>query len=75
VFVLAGNVSKEKERALEFMWAGVGCAAQGFFLQATARGLGSVFIGSFDPKQAREVLGLPLAEEILAMLPVGRRPQ
>jgi len=73
VFVLSGDISKEKERALEWMWAEAGCAAQGFFLQATARGLGSVFIGSFDAKQARELLGLPSALEVLAVLPVGKR--
>jgi len=73
VFVLSGDVSKEKERASEFMWAEAGCAAQGFFLQATARGLGSVFIGSFNPKEVGKVLGLSPALEVLAVLPVGKR--
>jgi SagB-type dehydrogenase family enzyme len=73
VFVLTGNPSKQKERALEFMWAEAGCAAQGLFLQATARGLGSVFIGSINPKEIRELLGLPPEQEVLAVLPVGKR--
>jgi SagB-type dehydrogenase family enzyme len=81
VFVLSGNLSKMtgsedllvKARPSEFMWAEAGCAAQGFFLQAGARGLGSTFIGGFNPKQALEVLGLNPAEEVLVMLPVGKR--
>jgi SagB-type dehydrogenase family enzyme len=81
VFVLSGNPSKMtgsedllvRRRAVEFMWAEAGCAAQGFFLQAGARGLGSTFVGGFDPKAALEILGLPPAEEVLALLPVGKR--
>ncbi len=81
VFVLSGHPSKMtgsedllvRRRALEFMWAEAGCAAQGFFLQAGARGLGSTFVGGFDPKAALGILGLAPAEEVLALLPVGKR--
>ncbi len=80
-FVLSGKLSKMTDsadllvraRASEFMWAEVGCVAQGFFLQATARGLGSIFIGGFNPKAALEILGLPATEEVLALFPVGKR--
>ena len=63
-----------KARGREFMWAEAGLAAQGFFLEATARGLGSVFTGGFHPMEARALLGLGPLEEVLALLPVGRRP-
>jgi SagB-type dehydrogenase family enzyme len=81
VFVISGNVAKMasggdslvKERAAEFTWVEAGLAAQGFFLEATAMGLGSVYTGGFLPKETRAVLGLPSSEEVLGIFPVGRR--
>lgn len=35
---------------------------------------GSAFVGVFKPQEARAALGLSDAEEILAVLPAGRRP-
>jgi SagB-type dehydrogenase family enzyme len=63
-----------RERSAHFMWVEAGLAAQGFFLEATALGLGSTYVGGFRPGEARAVLGLAAAEEVLAILPVGRRP-
>jgi nitroreductase len=40
-------------------------------LAATALGLGSCWIGAFDPAAAREVLGLEPGWELLAMTPLG----
>jgi SagB-type dehydrogenase family enzyme len=82
VFVISGNVAKMassddplvKERAAQFTWVEAGLAAQGFFLAATAMGLGSVYTGGFRPKEALAVLGLPSSDEVLGILPVGRRP-
>jgi len=82
VFVISGNVAKfassedpvARARGPQWMWAEAGLAAQGFFLEATAMGLGSVFTGGFRPPEAQAVLGLPSSEEVLAILPVGRRP-
>jgi SagB-type dehydrogenase family enzyme len=82
VFVISGNVAKMassddplvKERAAQFTWVEAGLAAQGFFLEATAMGLGSVYTGGFRPKETQAVLGLPSSEEVLAILPVGGRP-
>jgi nitroreductase len=51
----------------------LGWAAQGFFLEATAMGLGSVYTGGFRPKETQAVLGLPSSEEVLGLFPVGRR--
>lgn len=81
VFVVSGNVAKMtnsedplvKERGAQFMWVEAGLASQGFFLEATAMGLGSVYTGGFRPKDMQAVLGLPSSEEVLAVLPVGRR--
>lgn len=40
-------------------------------LAATAQGLGTCWIGAFDPDAAREVFGLPDGVEPLAMTPLG----
>jgi SagB-type dehydrogenase family enzyme len=81
VFVISGNVAKLASsgdplvtgRSAQFMWVEAGLAAQGFFLEATAMGLGSVYTGAFLPKETHAVLGLPSSEEVLGILPVGRR--
>jgi SagB-type dehydrogenase family enzyme len=77
IFVISGStasMARMGERATPFMWVEAGLAAQGFFLEATALGLGSTYVGGFDPPAAKTALGLPAAQEVLAILPVGRRP-
>ena len=77
VFVLSGaweRMGKMKDRGAQFMAVEAGLAAQGFFLEVTALGLGSTYVGGFRPVEARVALGLPAVEEVLAVLPVGRRP-
>jgi SagB-type dehydrogenase family enzyme len=76
IFVIAGRaeaMAKMKDRGAQFMWVEAGLAAQGFFLQATALGLGSTYVGGFDPEAARAALGLAEGEAVLAVLPVGNR--
>jgi SagB-type dehydrogenase family enzyme len=82
VFVISGDAARMsssgdpavRERSARFMWVEAGLAAQGFFLEATAMGLGSTYVGGFRPAETQAVLGLPSSEEVLAILPVGRRP-
>jgi SagB-type dehydrogenase family enzyme len=77
VFVITGTVARMSgmgEGAGPFMAVEAGLAAQGFFLQAEALGMGSTYVGGFKPREAREVLGLPEGEAVLGVLPVGRRP-
>ncbi len=80
VFVVTGAISrmaakvKDEQRSRGFMFQESGLAAQSFFLQATALGLGSTFVGGFKPGPTRELLALPPGEEPLAVLPVGKRP-
>ena len=77
IFVIAGTtdkVAKMKERGPQFMAIEAGLAAQGFFLEATALGLGSTFVGGFKPAEARAALGLPSGQEVLAVLPIGHKP-
>jgi SagB-type dehydrogenase family enzyme len=77
IFVIAGTTKKMdklRDRKEQFMATEAGLAAQGFFLEAEAMGLGSTFVGGFDPNKARKELGLKYDEQILAVLPVGKRP-
>ncbi len=79
ILVITGTAERMGERFVErrrdFMCVEAGLAAQGFFLQATALGLGSTYVGGFDPEAARAFLGLPAGEVVLAVLPVGARPE
>ncbi len=77
VFVITGFADRMTgmgDRGRDFMWVEAGLASQGFFLQATALGLGSTYVGGYDPAAARASLGLPANQDVLAVLPVGRRP-
>jgi SagB-type dehydrogenase family enzyme len=75
-FIIAGSASRigPEPRDAQWMWVEAGLAAQGFFLEATSMGLGSTYIGGFRPAEAHALLNLPGSEEVLAVLPVGKRP-
>lgn len=76
ILVITGAVARMSgmgDRAAQFMAVEAGLAAQGFFLQAEALGLGSTYVGGFRPREARQALALPEGEEVLGVLPVGRR--
>jgi SagB-type dehydrogenase family enzyme len=76
IFVISGvpeKMGRMQDRGSQFLAVEVGLAAQGFFLQETALGLGSTFVGGFDPAGARTALGLPTTEDVIAVLPVGRK--
>jgi SagB-type dehydrogenase family enzyme len=78
ILVITGTAERMGERFIDrrrdFMCVEAGLAAQGFFLQATALGLVSTYVGGFDPEATRAFLGLPAGEEVLAVLPVGAGP-
>jgi nitroreductase len=40
-------------------------------LAAAAEGLGTCWIGSFDPRRVREILGIPESVEVVELLPLG----
>jgi len=77
IFVITGRaeaVAHMGERGVPFMWVEAGLAAQGLFLQATALGLGGTYVGGYDAEAASAALGLPPGEQVLGVLPIGRRP-
>lgn len=51
-----------------------GHAAQNILLQATARGLAAVPVGSLDPSRAAVTLALPPDQTVLYFIPVGLTP-
>lgn len=79
ILIITGTAERMGDRFVarrrDFMCVEAGLAAQGLFLQATALGLGSTYVGGFDPDAARAFLELPAGEEVLAVLPVGASPE
>lgn len=70
--VYARTEKKYHERAERYVHMEAGHAAQNVCLQATALGLGAVTAGAFDDAAVHETLGLPSAEKVLYLVPVGR---
>ncbi len=58
-------------RAAAFVQLEAGHAAQNILLEATARGLAAVPIGSFHQARAAAVLALPTGQAVLYLIPVG----
>lgn len=63
---------KYGDRAPRYVHIEIGGAAENVYLQATALGLGTVFIGAFSDDQVTATLGLPGDEQPLGVMPVGR---
>ncbi len=76
--VVTGTLSRMGKRAgnrgATFMAVEAGEVAQSVFLQAVSLGLGSTYVGGFNPDALRKFLNLPAGEEGLAILPIGREP-
>jgi SagB-type dehydrogenase family enzyme len=67
------TAGKYGDRAPRYVHIEVGCAAQNLYLQATAMGLGTVFVGAFYDEAVRKALALAPNERPLGLMPVGRR--
>lgn len=70
--VVERTAGKYGQRAERYVHMEVGAAAQNLYLEATALGLGTTFVGAFNDGQVRDLLGLPSEERPYAILPVGR---
>ncbi len=76
VFVMCGDISRTKSRYGErgknlYVIQDIATATQNLLLQATALGLGSVWVGAFNEQRVREILDLPPLVRPLAIVPVG----
>ncbi len=76
VLVVAGAVERSAvkygARATRYVHMEVGAVAENVYLQATALGLGTVFVGAFNDDRVKRVLRLPASEQAFALLPLGR---
>ena len=76
IFVITGvferTAAKYGERSVRYVHIEVGHVAQNLMLEATARGLGTVPVGSFDDDAVSRVLRLPSDHVPLYLFPVGR---
>ncbi len=68
----ARTTGKYGERGRKYVHMEVGHTAQNVYLQATALGLGTTFVGAFDDNEVKGIMGLPAVEHPLGIMPVGR---
>lgn len=71
--VYSRTTVKYGDRGVRYVHIEVGHAAQNLCLQATSMGLGLVTIGAFDDQQIADLLHLPDDEQVLYVIPVGRK--
>jgi nitroreductase len=62
---------RNKEQMLTYLNMNVGIAITHMMLKAVDLGLGTCWIGGFDPAKAKEVLGLDDSLYVAALLPIG----
>lgn len=78
IIVVAAGPGRTRQkygaRADAFVQLEAGHAAQNILLQATARGLAAVPVGSLDPSRAAATLALPPGQTVLYFIPVGLAP-
>jgi len=65
------TTARYRSRGERYVWIEVGHAAQNVHLQAVALGLSSVPVGAFEDTAIAQIIGLPAAEKILYLIPVG----
>jgi len=77
VFVISGvyerTQKKYGKRARRYVHMEVGHAAQNVYLQAEARGLGTLIMGAFDDERVKALLDLPQDHAPLGLMPIGPR--
>ena len=71
--VEARTARKYGDRAARYVHIEAGHAAQNVYLQATALGLGTTFVGAFSDGAVADVLELADDHEPLGIMPVGWR--
>jgi SagB-type dehydrogenase family enzyme len=77
VLVIAGvyerTTRKFGQRGHRYVHMEVGNVAQNVYLQATARHLGTVFVGAFRDAEVQQVLSLPSDHSPLGLMPIGHK--
>lgn len=65
---------KYGERAERYVHMEAGSIAENIYLQATALGIGTVFIGAFNDEEVKKVMALSADESPLVIMPLGKAP-
>ena len=71
--VYSRTTGKYGQRGRRYVHMEVGHAAQNVYLQATARGLGTVMVGAFEASEVRAAMGIPGDHEALGLMPLGHK--
>lgn len=74
VIIFAGgepSISWTRKDGRDYKDVDVAIAFDHLVLAATAEGLGTCWIGAFEPKAVREILGIPEGIEPIALTPLG----
>jgi SagB-type dehydrogenase family enzyme len=71
--VLSRTQARYGNRGERYVQLEAGHAAQNVYLQCTARGLATVFVGAFDESLLRQTLSLPAEQTPQGLMPFGRR--
>jgi len=75
--VIAANYERTTarygRRGIRYVHIEVGHVGENVYLQAEAMGLGTVAVGAFDDAGVARVLGIGKGEEVLYIMPVGRK--
>jgi len=66
------TTKKYGDRGVRYVHMEAGHAAQNIYLQATALNLGTVTVGAFDDEQVKQIIGMPVTEVPLYIIPVGK---
>ncbi len=64
---------KYGERGIKYVYIEVGHSAQNIYLQAYTLGLGCVVIGAFYNDKVKKTLNIPVNEEPIYIMPVGKK--
>lgn len=70
----ARTAARYGARAERYVAIESGAAAQSLLLQTVALGLGGTVVGAFDEAALKRIVSLPEGEQVMAIVPVGRRP-
>ena len=76
VFVITAvyerTMKKYGQRGRRYVHMDVGLASENVYLQAQARGLGTVIMGAFSDEKVQAVLDLPADHKPVGLMPIGR---